>query len=117
MLRLNLKRVFALRGMENPYRELVNLGMSRPTAWNLLSNKVDSIKSDRLEQICTLLSCTPNDLYEWTPSAKAKNVETHPLKALDRSGNTNRYNELIKSVPLDKLAEAEAMLAKLQTGE
>jgi DNA-binding Xre family transcriptional regulator len=64
MLTLNLSRVFALRGIEKPYTELVKCGISRPTAHNLLSLRVTSIKYSHLEKICELLNCEPNDLFE-----------------------------------------------------
>ena len=44
-----------------------------------------------------------------------QNVETHPLKALRRDGNATRYNELIRNIPLDKIHQAETLLAELQS--
>jgi DNA-binding Xre family transcriptional regulator len=113
MLRLNIKRVCALRGVSNPYRSLVTLGISRPVATNLLNNVTNSIQGKHLEKICEFLNCTPDDLYQWTPSADTRNVDTHPLRGLRRDTKPARYNELIRNIPLDKIDEVEKMLSDL----
>jgi len=113
MLKLNIRRVFALRGIGNPFTQLVKLGISRPTATNLLNNTVRSINDAHLEKICEFLNCTPDDLYEWTPSATTHNTDTHPLKALRREDNSSRYNALLRTIPLDRIADAEKLLSSL----
>jgi|ERR1043166_2451935 DNA-binding Xre family transcriptional regulator len=113
MLKLDIQRIFALRGISNPFSQLMKLGLARPTAWNLVSGSVGSIKTKHLEKICEFLNCTPNDLYQWTPSSDAKNVETHPLRGLRRDVKAARYNELIRNVPIDKIAKVEQMLTNL----
>lgn len=117
MLIFNLQRVFALRGISNPYTQLVKLGISRPTAWNLLENKITSIKSKHLETICEYLKCEPNDLYEWKPSKDTQNVDEHPLKALRRDDKAEAFRAMIRNIPLDKIGQVEAMLSELQTTE
>ncbi len=117
MLIFNLQRVFALRGIGNPYMQLVKLGISRPTAWNLLDNKVNSVQGKHLEKICEYLGCTPDDLYEWKPNRDTVNADTHPLKALLRDDKAEQFRARIRNLPLDKIAEAEALLAGLTSGE
>ena len=117
MLIFNLQRVFALRGVSNPYTQLVKLGISRPTAWNLLNNSVNSIQGKHLEKICAYLKCTPDDLYEWRPGKDTQDVENHPLKGLRRDDKAARYNELIRNIPLDKIDQVEAMLSGLTSNE
>jgi len=117
MLIFNLQRVFALRGIGNPYSQLVKIGISRPTAWNLLENNVKSIQGKHLEKICEYLRCEPNDLYEWKPNRNTVNAEDHPLKALRRDGKPSNYNELIRNIPLNKIDQVEGLLAGLQNGE
>ncbi len=117
MLIFNLQRVFALRGITNPYQQLVKLGISRPTAWNLLNNTVNSAQGKHIEKICEFLNCTPDDLYEWRPNEGTQNVEEHPLKALRRDDKAVRYHELIRNIPLDKIDQVEALLTELQTGD
>ncbi|MFZ1700569.1 MAG: helix-turn-helix transcriptional regulator [Pyrinomonadaceae bacterium] len=117
MLIFNLPRVFALRGIANPYQQLVKLGISRPTAWNLLDNKVNSIQGKHLEKICEYLNCEPNDLYDWKPNKSTQNVETHPLKALRRNESGEQFRAMIRDLPLDKIAEAKTLLAGLTSSE
>ena len=117
MLIFNIQRVFALRGISNPYQQLVKLGISRPTAWNLLDNKVNSIQGKHLEKICEYLNCEPNDLYEWKPAKDTQSPENHPLKALRRDDSFEQFRARIRDLPLDKIAEAEALLAGLTSGE
>lgn len=117
MLFLNLKRVFAIRGIQNPYSQLVKLGISRPTAWNLLDNNVISIKSKHLERICEYLNCEPNDLYEWRPSANTLNIENHPLKALRREQNIADLNKMVVEIPLDKIDQVKELLTDLKNRE
>ena len=117
MLNINLKRVFALRGISNPQKFLVKGGFTRPTAWNLLNNNTTLIRSKQLELLCELLNCEPNDLYEWKPDKGTKDVSTHPLRALLRTGKTPQYKEMIDQLPLDKLDKVEEMLTELGSSE
>jgi len=117
MLIFNLQRVFALRGISNPYTQLVRLGISRPTAWNLLDNKVNSIQAKHLVKICEYLKCEPNDVYEWRPNRDTVNPDEHPLKGLRRDDKAEAFRAMIRNLPLDKIDQAEAMLSELQPGE
>lgn len=113
MLTLNLQRVFKLRGIENPYTELVKCGISRPTAHNLLSLRVESIRYSHMEKICELLNCEPSDLFEWKPSKTTLHVENHPLKNLKRDDSAQKFVELIKTIPLEQLSRFESVLSEL----
>src|SRR5438034_8248005 len=117
MLIFNLQRVFALRGVNNPYTQLVKLGISRPTAWNLLNNSVNSIQGKHLEKICEYLNCTPDDIYEWRPGRDTQNVDDHPLKGLRREGKGEQLRTIMSKIPLDKMAEVEEILAGLTSNE
>lgn len=110
MLELNLHRVFALRGVNNPFTTMVKLGISRPTATNLLNNNVSSIKCKHLEKICEFLNCEPNDLYEWKPSKNTPNAENHPLRNLQRLDNPNEISQTLRLIPLDKLNQIKTLL-------
>lgn len=114
MLIINLQRVFALRGIENPFSALMKAGISRPTASNLLNNNVASIKNEYLETICELLNCEPNDLYEWKPSKLAVNIENHPLKGLRRDNSAATLTQMLRNLPLDKLGQVENLLVGLK---
>ena len=116
MLIFNIQRVFALRGIGSPYTQLVKMGISRPTAWNLLENKVNSVQGKHLEKICEYLKCEPNDLYEWKPNRDTVKPDEHPLKALRRDDKAEAFRAMIRNIPLDKIDQVEAMLTELQFG-
>lgn len=67
MLYLNLKRVMRLRGIDNHYKLLVDLGFAPATVRNFLGSGVRRIDFEHLERICLALNCTPNDVLEWLP--------------------------------------------------
>ena len=73
-----------------------------------------SIKNNHLELICELLNCEPNDLYEWNPSNKAESIESHPLKELQRTDSTQKFSEMMKTIPLERLDDVKNMLSELE---
>lgn len=117
MLKANLRQVFESRGVKNPLVLMQKWGISRPTAWNLLDNRVKSISFRHLELICERLNCTPNDLYAWTPGAGVGDVEGHPLRGLMRDDSAADLVETLKELPLDKLKEARELLASLRNSD
>lgn len=112
MLKLNLRRVFTLRGIDKPMKFMMEGGISRTTSNNLLNNLVNSINSKHLEILCEILNCEPNDLYEWTPSSNTQNAENHPLKNLRRTQTTQKISEMLKNIPLDKISQIESLLGE-----
>lgn len=117
MLKVDLGRIFAVRGVKDPFKTLRKLGISHNTAWNLLSGRVRSISYRHTELICERLNCTPNDLYAWKPDNAGVDVERHPLKGLMRDENAADIGNILQEVPLDKLNEARDMLASLKNSD
>jgi len=103
MLRLNLERAFRMRGFENPSRQMVKLGISRPTISRLMNGEKSGVSYGHLEKICGLLNCTPNDLFEWKPSADANLPENHALYTLRRSESVKSLKEFLKDMPLEEV--------------
>ncbi len=114
MLRLNLDRAFRLRGFENPSRHLSKLGISRPTISRLMNGEKSGVSYGHLEKICGLLNCTPNDLFEWKPSANANLPENHALYALRRDESARSLKEIVKDIPLERMSEVENLLSGLK---
>src|SRR4051812_33118768 len=114
MLVLNLKRAFTLRGIEKPATILVKHGISRATISRLLMNQKSWISYDHIETICAVLNCTPNDLFEWQPDARANLPENHSLHGLKRAANTRSLKEMIGDVPMEKLDRVEAFFNELK---
>lgn len=101
MLKLNLKRVFALRGVQNPLAFMMDCGIIRQTAVNLLNQQTSILKIEHLEIICRLLNCTPNDLFEWQADAQKPVAETHSLNNLKRSRTAQNILQMAKEIPLE----------------
>jgi DNA-binding Xre family transcriptional regulator len=109
MLRFNFTRLFKARGIDKPYRYLLNAGYSSNYASRIGNNRIQRIDLQELEKFCELFQCTPNDLLQWFPD-KDEITETHPLASLKRSDNVPYLTKLLYSVPLDKIAEIESMI-------
>ena len=112
MLYLNIKRVMRLRGVENHYKMLLDLGFAPQTARNFLKNAVWRISFEHLERLCLALECTPNDLLEWLPSEKQTNAETQALIKLKRDGEED-IAKMIRSLPIEKFEQIAEILQDL----
>lgn len=105
MLRLNLKRVFALRGVENPMNFMMDAGIIRATADNLLRQRTSLVKLEHLEILCRALNCTPNDFFEWSADNTNALPETHSLNSLKRARTAQDIQSMVKDIPLEKVEE------------
>jgi len=71
MLRLNLDRIFKVKGISKTNQYLIKLGNSDGYASQLVHGRSVSIRFDKLEILCKALNCTPNDLFDYKDDAKA----------------------------------------------
>ena len=65
MTRLRVLELLAEKG-KTKYWLYIQLGMSYQNFNNMVMNKTKSIRYDRIETLCHILECTPNDLFEIT---------------------------------------------------
>lgn len=110
MFQLNLKRIFKARGIEQPYRYLVQNGFVPFSAHKYKNNKVEHIRLDHIERLCILLNCTPNDLFEWVPDNLLDDKPNHPLQKIRRREKKIDINKLLSTLSLDKLEQVEQLL-------
>lgn len=115
MLYFNIKRLLDLRGIDKPYAFLVKNGFVSQTATNLVNNRVGHIKPAQMEKLCLLLHCTPNDLFDWQPDKNSRIADNHPLKSLVKEKNAPPISEIVKDVPVEKLAQLEALINSLKS--
>jgi DNA-binding Xre family transcriptional regulator len=115
MLKFNLKKIFALRGIEKTTAFLVNLGMSYPAASRYLKPNRQTIRIGDIENLCVALNCTPNDLFEWKPDQKTALPEAHSLNALKKGDKQKNLRELVKDIPSEKLSLIEDLLSDLKS--
>ena len=62
MVRLNVQALLDKKG-KTRYWLYKQLGMSYQNFKNMIDNKTQSIRYDRIETLCLLLDCTPNELF------------------------------------------------------
>jgi DNA-binding Xre family transcriptional regulator len=113
MLNINVEKILRLRGIENHYNFLVNLGIVPSTARNFLRDDVVLLRLEQIEKICVALNCTPNDLFEWTPNPNQPVAETHSLNAIRRRPERD-LPALLNEVPLDKFEQIVDILQELK---
>ena len=64
MVRLTVQALLDKKG-KTRYWLYKQLGMSYQNFKNMIDNKTQSIRYDRIETLCLLLDCTPNELFEF----------------------------------------------------
>ena len=63
MVRLNVLELLQEQG-RTKYWLYKQLGMSYQNFNKMVNNETQSIKLERIETLCMLLDCTPNDLFQ-----------------------------------------------------
>lgn len=63
MVRLNVLELLQKRG-KTKYWLYKQLGMSYQNFNKMVNNETQSIKLERIETLCMILECTPNDLFQ-----------------------------------------------------
>lgn len=104
MLYFNYKRLFELRGIKNPFKYLMENGFSRAKAYKITSSYPTSMKLDNIDKMCTLFSCTPNDILTWVPNKDSQIPENHPLQKLKKVEVLN-FTSITKDVPVSQIPE------------
>lgn len=111
MLYFDIKPLFHLRGIKNPFTVLVDAGLSPQTATKLLNSHTRVMKLDQIELLCKILKCSPNDLMIWR-APKESNLEAdHPLHKLQRH---TQIQDTLKSLPLDQLNEIAEVINRMK---
>ena len=93
MLHLNLARAFRAKGIQKQHRFLQNLGFYNSKSTRLRNNQEKIIRTDELETLCYNLWCTPNDLFDWEPSAKYPQQDGHPINLIKRAAEADLYGK------------------------
>ncbi len=117
MLYLNVSRVMNLRGIIKRFAYLHKNGFIRSTALSLANNQVWQIKLSQIEQLCLLLNCTPNDLFQWQPDEHQKVTENVALKVLIRDNSALVISQIVKDMPIEKLERVKDLLTQLKDEE
>ncbi len=106
MVRMNLKRLFKLRGIGNPMQFLLQKGLTYNRAYRLSRDEFTRYDNKIIEQVCYALNCTPNDLFEFEPDKehlKDEKLELHKLKKTGLAAN--EIEMLLQTQPIEKVEE------------
>ena len=109
MLRYNLNKHFKLRGITYPARYLMEIGLTKQSAYNVARGNFVSLSPEHLEKLCLALNCTPNDLMDWEPGKNVVNPEAQSLQKLRPVQLTDLKN-FINSLPYEKMNEIIAQI-------
>ncbi len=112
MLQLNLSRIFKARGIDQPYKFLVQNGFVPFTAHKYKNGKVEQIRLDHIEKLCILLHCTPNDIMEWFPDDLLDDHPSHPLQTIRKREKKIEIGKMLSKMSLEKLEEIQKMLSQ-----
>ncbi len=82
MISLQVKERCKLRGIKAPLTVMMKAGISQKVANDYLTGKKKHLLLDHIETLCTLLRCTPNDLFAWTPANAAQDYPENSLQAI-----------------------------------
>ncbi|MBI5805704.1 helix-turn-helix transcriptional regulator [candidate division TA06 bacterium] len=115
MLSFNFAKIFAARGIVKPVPYLIEQGLSPNYATKIAHSRFIRLDLPRLERLCIILNCTPNDLLEWTPSAKNKANPEHPLYPLKREEEKMiKLAQTINSLPIESLDEVQQAVESIK---
>ena len=110
MLRLNLDRIFKVKGITKTNQFLINLGNSVGYASQLVNDKSVSIRFDKLEMLCKAFNCTPNDLFDYTDDGKKPLPDGHALYSISKNDTIGEVNKLLNDLPMEKIEELYKIL-------
>jgi DNA-binding Xre family transcriptional regulator len=82
MLKLQIKELCKLRGIKAPTVAISKTGITHSVAFQFLKGNKKHLTLDHIEKLCTLLRCTPNDLFAWTPNNTAEDYPENPLQKI-----------------------------------
>lgn len=103
MLRLDLNRIFKIKGIGKLNTYLVSRGHSSTYASHLMTGKIVSISFAKMEQFCIDFKCTPNDLFDFVPDKGNVLPEGHPLWALQKNLKIEEINTLLHSLSMEQI--------------
>ena len=110
MLRLNLERIFKVKGITKTNQYLIKLGNSVGYATQLVNGRSVSIRFDKLELLCSALNCTPNDLFDYSNSEQNSLPVGHALHSISKNNAIGEVNKLLNDLPMEKIEELYRIL-------
>ncbi|MDZ4823640.1 MAG: helix-turn-helix transcriptional regulator [Flavobacteriales bacterium] len=102
MLEFQIRPLFEALGLRHPYKLARRMKLSPSIFKRIITSKQHRIHLHYIEQLCTLLRCTPNDLFAWTPNDKGEDRPENPLQAI-RKKDLPKLDELVGKMNLEEV--------------
>lgn len=102
MLTFNFDEAFHSRGITNIYGTLIQAGFTQRMARDISEGNCRKLYLDRLETICEILNCTPDELITFTPGNDEELHENHALKKLEKKQFVNT-SQILNDLTFDQL--------------
>lgn len=108
MITLNIARIAAIKGVQQPYTFLVKHGFTPQMTKSLLSGRSKRLHFGHLEKLCRLFRCEPYDLFDYRPDSGGLQTEHDRLAFLAKPAAPANFQQLIAQL---SLKEMEALVA------
>ncbi len=105
MLNLRVKKLMLAKGIAKPHAYLTKLGMNPTTATQILRSNCKNLKVTHLELLCWYLSCTPNELFDWTPDKKYADLPGHALQKIRDQLTETELPKLLKRLNKEQITD------------
>ena len=109
---LNIAYICTVKNIDRPFTFLRKNGFTHNIATQLINNKIKAINLAHIEKLCLIFNCTPNDLFDYKPTQPVEQLKNNPLTSIIKNQQPVNFNELVRSLPLDKLKEIEEEIRK-----
>ena len=107
MMRLDLYRIFEVKGVENPAHFLMKNGFTRHTTSRLLDNSMSSVSFKNLETLCLILHCTTDDLFSWREPSGSTVYKDHVINKLRRGESKGNIAVKLKELLMHRPEEVQ----------
>jgi len=117
MLKLKLKEVLLAQGTKKPQAWLQkHCNLSFAKSHNLINNKQKSIAYEDLSKICSVLECTPDELFWWDNTTKHKVTEWHPcMVKLTKPSKDADWTKRIETLDMERVEKLKKFMETLET--
>lgn len=115
MLTADLHPIFAARGIAKPFPFLRKAGFSHNTAHRLLNNP-GALRVSYIERLCTVLNCTPDDLFTYTPAVTDTLLPDHQLRKLIRQQSRGSLTEELIRLSPGEINKLWSIIDDLKSG-
>ena len=107
MFVLEIKEMFAQKGVVKPYALLLRMGIPRTRARMMLNGTNKNVNLADLFKFCSYLNCTPKELLKVVPTKGSIALQNTPLQDWIKKEDVNLIHEMISMTPeeMDKMKE------------